>query len=87
VAGLTGIAAGDMVAWFTGCLAAVVTAHTVAGDAAVIEGGTGEAVGVVAIITGIGTLRVIGRFTRRHAAIVATDTTALYLGMVNPDYR
>jgi len=85
--GLTGIAAGDMVAGLAGGLAAVMTADAVAGDTAVIEGGTGETVGVVAIVTGIGTLWVIGRFTQRHSAVVAADTAALNFGVVDPDHR
>ena len=53
MAGLTKVGAGNMVAGLTGRLTAVMAADTVAGDTAVVEGRAGEAVGVVAIVTGI----------------------------------
>jgi len=83
MAALTQIAGGDMVTRFASGGAAVVAADTVTGHAAVIESRPGKGIGVVAILAGVRALRVVGGFARCRAAVMATDTAALHLGMIH----
>jgi len=85
VAGFAEVGAGYMVARFAGGRCAVMAADAVTGDTAVVEGGTSEAISVVAIVTGIATWWVVGRFARRNATVMTTDTAALNFSMIHPD--
>ena len=60
MAGLTTVGGRNMVTGFAGGLTAVVAGDTVAGDTAVIKDRIGKRVGVVAILTGITALDMIG---------------------------
>ena len=48
-----------------------------------IEGGIGKISGVVAILTGIAALDMVGGFTRCSGAVVAADATALNFGVIH----
>ena len=60
MAGLTAVGGGDVVTRFTRRIVAVVARNTVTRYTAVIEGRVGERVGVVAILTGIAALYMVG---------------------------
>ena len=60
MAGFTDVTGADVIGRFAGCIGAVMTTDTVSGDATVIKGRTGEGAGIVAILTGIAALDMIG---------------------------
>ena len=84
---LTTVGGGDVIARFTGRIVAVMAGNTVAGHTAVIERGTRKGVGVVAIVTGIAALDMVGRFARRGAAVVTANATSLNFGVIHTTHR
>jgi len=87
MAGFAGVGAGNVITGFPGGLTSVMAADAVTGNTAVVEGRAGEAVGVVAILTVVRTLRVISCFTQRDGAVMAANAGTLHLSMVDPGYR
>ncbi len=84
---LTTVGGGDVVTRFTGRIVTVMAGDTVAGHTAVIERGTRKRISVVAVVTGIAALDMVGRFTRCGAAVMTADTAALNFGVVYTAYR
>ncbi len=87
MAGLTTVGGGDMVTRFTGRIVAVVAGDTVTRYTAVIERGPRKGIGVVAIVTGITALNMIGRFTRCSAAVMTANAGALNFGVIHTTHR
>ena len=85
--GLTTVGGGDMVTRFTGRIVAVVARNTVTGHTTVIESGPSKGIGVVAIVTGIAALDMVGRFTRCGAAVVTANATSLNFGVIHTTHR
>ena len=84
---LTTVGGGDVIAWFTGRIVAVMAGNTVTGHTAVIESSSGEGIGIVAIVTGITALDMVGRFARRGAAVVTANATSLNFGVIHTTHR
>ncbi len=84
---LTTVGGGDVVTRFTGRIVTVMAGDTVAGHTAVIERGTRKGIGVVAIVTGIAALNMVGRFTWCSAAVVTANTAALNFSVIHTTHR
>ena len=84
---LTAVVAGDMLAVLARCLVAIVTRHTVAADAGMIEGGC---LPVVFAVTGCAILRgrnMARRLAGRGGIVMAGRATARYLVVIHAQNR